>query len=571
MKDLYRCLSDHPLPLRQAIAAAWNTGTALGKGLDDVRALTEAILASDDAARVVASLSEGAREALATLIREGGALPAHRLRGYGSLLRLGPARLARERPWLTPANPLEELYYKGFVYRAYGSSTAASFGEIVLIPDELRALVVGLLPAQDVAPGLASLPSVPREAPADDALCEDALAVLVRLRRGTISAMDPQPDPTQPGYDPAALDLGPRLLGPREPERLALLRQLLWRLRLVRQTARGLQPSLRARDWLRLGDLRRQRAIYVAWRDDPHWNELFLLPGLAFGEEERLARPLPVARRNLLAVLAETPPGAWITLEDLRTLLKRVRPDYLRTDGDFDSAFARRVPSGEYATGFEQWDDVEGALATHLVTRSLYWLGVVDLGLSLAGEVLACRISARGRLLLDEHVADAEAAREDAPAATVVTGDESLDVTIPVAGTMYDRYRLERFAEWISQSDLAHYRVTPESVWYSQDADIRIEQIVNFLRRLCRGTLDPAAQMALQAWGGRYGRAFLRRVVLLETADEATMQEILAVRGVRALLGPAVSARARLVNEKQVDALVHLLKKMGIWAHVRLG
>ncbi len=105
MKDLYRCLSDHPLPLRQAIASAWNTGTALGKGLDDVRALTEAILASDDAARVVASLSEEAREALATLIREGGALPAHRLRGYGSLLRLGPARLARERPWLTPANP----------------------------------------------------------------------------------------------------------------------------------------------------------------------------------------------------------------------------------------------------------------------------------------------------------------------------------------------------------------------------------------------------------------------------------------------------------------------------------
>ncbi len=568
MKDLYRCLSDHPLPLRRAIAEAWQTGVTPGMELDDVRALADAILASPHVAEVLAALSAQAREALTTIVRTGGALPAHRLRGYGSLPRLGSARLARERPWLSPANPLEELYYAGLVYRAYGSPEEA-LGEIVLVPIELSALVAGLLPA-GAGESLRWVDAVPQERLAGDAFGEDLLAVLVCLRLGEIGEIDPQPDPSAAGYDPAALDLGSRLQGPPDAERLALLRQILWRLRLVRLAGQAEQPSLRARDWMRLPQVRRQRTVYVAWRDDPHWNELYHLEGLQFGEAERSAHPIARARRNLVAVLEETAAGRWIALADLVAHLKRVRPDWVRTDGDYESAYARSAVSGEYLTGFGRWDEVEGALARHLLTRPLHWLGMVDLGLSSSGQPQACRLSAVGRRMLAEP-AESAGLREPPLPATVATTDDALIVTMPVDGTLNERYRLERIAEWLSQDETARYRLTPASIWQRQEADVTAEQIARFLRRLTRGELDAAAQETLRLWGERYGRVAMRRVVLLETVDEATMQQLVASRRVRALLGPAVTANARLVEESNVDALSALLREMGIWALLRRG
>lgn len=575
VKDLYRCLADHPVPLRQAIARTWATGLTPGDDLADVRALADALLASPRAGEVVSALSAGAREALAVLAREGGALPAHRLRGHGSIRRFGPARLAREQPWRSPANPLEELLYAGLIYRAYGSAEA-QLGEILLIPEELLTLLEPIVGAPAPAV-LAPLEDVPQQAAQGDALAEDVLAILVHLRAAPAAGLDPESDPLAPSYPPGALDLGERLRGPRDPERLALIRQILWRLRLVRAHRQAVQPALRARDWLRLDGLRRQRALLVAWRDDPHWNELWHLPGIRIDLGERPAPPLPRARRLVLEALARSPREGWVPLEALAALLKRQRPDYVRADGDWDSLFAQRATSGEYLTGFAAWDEIEGALAAHLVTRSLYWLGVVELGLSAEGAPLAYRVSSAGwRLLADAtggaDGTDAAGEAPDEPSpdpATVEVLDEGLAVTIPVAGTMYDRYQLERFAEWRSQDGAALYHVTPESVWYSQSAEITIAQIERFLQRISGGKLPTAAQAMLQAWGGRYGRAFLSRVALLETVDEETMGQIRAEPRLRPLLGNSVSRRACLVAEEHVEELLALLREQGIWAHVR--
>jgi len=566
VKDLYRCLSDFPMPLRRAVSEAWQTDLTPGPELEDVRALADAILSSPRVSEVLGALSARAREALDAIVCAGGALPAARLRDYGSLPRSGAARLARERPWRSPASPLEELYYKGLVYRAYGSPEEA-LAEIVLVPEDLQTVVAGHL-SVDAAASLGTVDAVPSERLADDACSEDLLAILVRLRSGGINAIDPQPDPAAPDYAPDALDLGQRLQGPREPERLALLRQLLWRLRLVRTVGGRPQPSLRARDWLRLSQTRRQRAVYLAWRDDPHWSELYHLAGLRFGEEERTVHSITQARRNLVTALERTPPDRWIPLADMVAYLKRVRPDFLRADGDYDSAYARSASSGEYLTGFAHWEAVEGTLARHLLARSLHWLGLVDLGLDPDGTVTACRVSAAGRRILTEQSAGDEDGAASSPA-SVAMADDALIVTVPVSGTLYDRYRLERIGEWLSQDETARYRMAPDTIWSQQDGDISVEQVTRFLKRITGGALDAAALNILQAWGERYGRVAMRRVVLLDTADEATMRRLLSSPRVRALLGPAVSSRSRLVEEEHLGALHEALDELGITPRMR--
>jgi len=576
VKDIYRCIADHPLPLRQAIARRWGLPATRpdtpGDDLSEAEALADALLASPRAGEVLASLSEGAREALATLARAGGALPAHRLRGYGSIRRMGPVRLAREQPWLAPANPLEELLYAGLLYRAYGS-TEAQLGEMLLAPEELLALVRPLLGAQEPA-ALEALAGVPGASAQGDALAEDILAVLAHLRAAPAQGLDAEPDPLATGYSPERLDLGERMRGPRSAERLALIRQLLWRLRLVRNTRQGVQPALRARDWLRLAaGLHRRRTLFVAWRDDTQWNELWHLPEIRIDLGERPAPSLPRARRLLVETLARAPRGDWVSIAAFVALLKRERPDYLRADGDWESLLARSAETGEYLTGFGAWDAVEGALAEHIVTHSLYWLGAVELGTAGDGAPFACRLSPEGWGLVDAEAGspgEEPAEAEPSPGeATVEALEEALTVTIPVAGTMYERYQLERFAEWRSQEETAVYCVTPESVWNSQSAEITVAQIEKFLQRITGGHLPADAQRTLHAWGGRYGRAFLRRVAILETADEETMGQIQAQPRVRRLLGRSLSRRSCLVAEEDVAELLALLREQGIWSHVR--
>ncbi len=148
-------------------------------------------------------------------------------------------------------------------------------------------------------------------------------------------------------------------------------------------------------------------------------------------------------------------------------------------------------------------------------------------------------------------------------------GDD-FTVTLPLAGTLYERYQLERFAEWQSQdAQSATYRITAESIWRGQNAGIKAEQIAQFLRRISQDRVAPTVQRALQAWGGRFGRVMMRRGVVLRTADEKTMQQIASHAELRALLGESLSPTACLVDERHVEELTRRLKAMGIWPHVR--
>jgi len=562
MRDLYRCLDEYPPELLEAISGVWQVRLPEGEPREMAVHLAEAMVAPNALERTLQGLTPGARSALAEIVKEGGAAPGHRLFvKYGNIRRLGPAAMEREQPWAHPESILEELYYRGVIYRAY-AAVAGYYGEVYFIPRDLLGPLQKLesaVPALDVH----KAPAPTRIEHDGSALAEDLLGFLVRIRQGRISASGPER--TRKGSSALdELDLAPRLVGENHPERLALLRRLLWRLELLQDQKSILRPSPTARKWLRLPDHHRALSIYFAWRDDPHWDELDRVPSLRFDDRGRQTNPI-VARSNLLQVLAKCPAGHWLLLSSFLEALKHHRPDFLRPDGDYDSWHVRDVRSGEYLTGFASWERVEAALATHTIISSLRWLGVVDLGYGGENaEPTAFRITDQGSALLsaESPAPQAEATSSSSLPATV--GDD-LTITMSVTNSTYERYQLERFAEWEAQDSVATYRMTADSVWKGYNAGVKTAQIAGFLKRITKDQVPPAVSRTLQAWGGRFGRATLRKMVLLRTRDEPTMSQIRSHPKARGLLGETLSPTMCLVDEENAEELIEQLKDMGIW------
>jgi len=567
MKDLYRCLDEYSPQLLQAISEAWQITLPKGPPKETVKGLAAAMLAPEALESLVARLTPQAHEALAGMVRAGGVLPAHRLfRAYGTLRRLGPVRIVREKPWLQPANALEELLYKGLIYRAY-DTVEDYYGEVLLIPQQLqeRLSALGLrmaaLEVQEVDP--------PARARADgQALTEDMLAILVCARQGQVAAgpAGPAGEHTPASLSLASLDLGPRLQGESHAERLALIERVLVRMRLVQPVEGLLRPTVRAREWLRAADWPRLQSVYLAWRDDSRWDELRHLSPLHLDDPTWQGNPI-LARRALLGVLGQARPGIWLSLDSFVGALKRQRPDYLRPDGDYDHPSVRDAQTGEQLSGFESWDKIEGVLARYLIAWPLRWLGIVDIGYGEGDErPSAFRITEQGLALLSEG-AEPPAAQSAQPVATIA---EDFTITLPIAGSLYERYQLERFAQWQSQDTRAVYRISAESIWKSQNAGVKVEQILRFLRRISQDQVAPTVARALQEWGHRFGKVIIRKTVLLQAVDRPTMQRISSEPTIRALLGEMLSPTTCLVEEKNVEALSKQLKALGIWPHVIL-
>ncbi|MCD6520455.1 MAG: helicase-associated domain-containing protein [Anaerolineae bacterium] len=560
MRDLYRCLDEYSPQLLQGIASAWGVSLPQAKPLEVVKRLAQGMLSPQAAQRALETLSPEARRALAEILSEGSVLPGHRLAlRYGSIRRLGPARLEREQPWLQPENTLEELFYKGFLYRAYGS-LGEYYGELFFIPAELAEILRPLVGT--VAPEFPRAEEAPaRILSAGRALIEDLFLLLVRLRQGRV--------PVRERVSPSVLileemGLGARLWGEDVPERLELLWGLLQRLRLIEEQRGIWQPSQRAKEWLTLTDAERLRTVFMAWRDDPHRDELSALADIRYDKASWPAKPA-LARRNLLELLAKCPAGEWLSLEGFVQVLRHYLPDYLRPDGDF-AGVVYDAKTGEPLRGLASWEKVEGALARYLLAQPLYWLGIVDIGYERgAARPSVFRLTMEGRRLLTGERLEGEKAPP--PQATL---REDFTVSIPLENTLYERYQLERFAEWQAQDGEAIYRITAESIWRSQNAGIKVEQILNFLRRISQGQVPPVVVRALRAWGGRFGRVFVRRVLLLQTDDEQTMKQIRRQAQIRPLLGEAISPTACLVEEENLEKLTERLKSLGIWPHIRL-
>ena len=562
MHDLRRFLVDYDMALLRALAR--NRGTKLSTNVqtEAVDQLSAELLEPLSVRTALARLSPEARQALERLVAAGGRIPVLQFeRSYGQVPPIGPGRLERESPWQDPANVAEELWYAGLVFHGFDQEEG-QLGGYAFVPEDL----LPLLPAAKAASPtfdlevLAEPPEVPVEGESGQRFVHDLFVYLVHVQNREVQ---PYADGRLARRDLKAL--ATRLVDD-DPRRLDLVRHLAERLGFV-ELEEGLLRLAAGpvREWLIASTARRLAVLQSGWRKDPTWYDLCRVPSLVCDQEVPwLQHYDPVAvRQEILSLLARCPEGHWWSLASFIRSVKASQPDFQRPNADYKRWYLRDAQTGDYLSGFESWDKVEGALLADVVRGPLQWLGVVAVAEDVPG--IACRLTESGQRLLGLAAPEAE---EVQPPPIVVHPD--FRVVVPAPINLYACFQLERFADSlvpVSQG-LAKgvpwsYRLTVGALGRALRHEIRVEQILAFLRQASgdRVPANVAGQMRL--WAGRFGQVQLSEVVVLTAKSERVLKELSVLPETRPFIRQLLTPTTALVRKQDLPRLRKALSELG--------
>jgi len=560
MKNLRQCLIDCDMAMLRAIAQRRGIELTSNRQREVVEQLAEELVRPESIADILERLKPQERDALQSLVSEGGRNKFHLfVRQYGEIRAFGPGSLEREQPWEDAVSAAEGLWYSGLVYRAFGEvggkPRQGQTSEFIFLPQDLLPLLPG---AEKRSPifivETVFTPSIIGEG--NLALVQDTCAFLSYLQNRDVK---PLKDGSLAHRDTEGINK--RFLakeGEEEAERLAFLHHLCQRLELVHISKGFLKPNPpEAKRWLKATRAKQLQALQETWRDDPAWNELWRVKSLRCESTGWRNDPL-LARKKILGHLAECPPKQWLSLAAFIGAIKESDPDFQRPDGDYTSWYIREVATGQYLMGFEHWDQVEGALIVHLVTKPLHWLGAASLGYDAEGNVRSFLVTPWGAALLG---LSGEMSHEASPPPMVVQPD--FTIIVPTGGSLYDRFQLERVAVWQSSGDSYVYRITRDSLARGLRQSIRIEMLLAFLKRVSSGKVPKNVVSALRNWDKRRGQIRLRKALLLQTESEPIMEELSTSPQTRAYLREIISPKIAVIAPEDWPKLLNELRKLG--------
>ena len=558
MHKLHRFLIDYDMSMLRALARNRGATLTTNRQAEAVDELASLLLDPVSVRTALAKLGPEGRAALDALQAAGGRMRAPRFaRHFGQVRRAGPGRLEREALWQDPDNPAEELWYAALIFRAFDQDEGGP-GEFIFIPDDL----LPLLPAPAETPAAFVVEPVPAPAklPGDEmALVRDLFVYLVYLQNHNVR---PYADGRLGQRDMAALR---RRMSDGGERRFSLLQHLARRLGFLDRQGEFLRLDAGpVKRWLAASPHRRQAALQESWRDDPTWNDLCRVPALVCDQETPWANDPVATRRSLLALLARCPLEVWWSIASFVTAVKDTHPDFQRPDGDYTSWYIRDAASGEYLSGFESWDQVEGALIADLLAGPLYWLGIVET----VTEESACRLTGAGARFLD-LVADGVAEQLSPP----IVIDPDLIVDVPSPASLYTRFQLERFADPVGpgtstprgqeSAGTLRYRLGAGSLARALSRGIEVEQVLAFLQQASERPVPANVAGQLRLWAGRFGQVHLEEVALLQTKNERMLKELSVLPETRHLLAKIVSPTSALVRKRDLARLRKELRELG--------
>jgi hypothetical protein len=550
-KTLLESLVDYDRVTLEALAETRGAVVTNQQPLAAARELAPQLLAPASVAIAVADLAPAEREALAALQANSGWLESPRfIRRFGDVRPMGPARLARERPWQAPANATEALWYRGLVFRGFRPA-ADGVVEVFYVPDDLLALLPPP-PDDTVQPTLAAL-DVPPQTWHDAAdLVEDVFNLLVALRRRPLAV-----DASGNLAEGDRRSLTAQWVRPLPAAEAATDDRLDWLLSLcsaagltTRQGTRLAVNREDTRTWLETPPRQRHRRLLEAWREDEAWNDLSHVPTLKLRAATGWRNDPRLARQALLRALSPCRPLTWYRLDDLVALIKANDPDFQRPDGDYSSWYVYSLDD-QPLIGFEHWDAVEGALIRYLISGPLHWLGIVDLASGADKAASAFRMSATGAAILRGND---ELESQSATRGRFIVR-EDFSVRVMADASLYDRFQLARFADRVGRDGEAIvYRIAPGGVNLIGKQGVNAAQISAFLMRVTGGQVPQRVLDALARWQ-RAGAARLERALVLHLDHPDLLQQLRRDAQIGPLLGETVGPASVLVpltNEQRV-------------------
>ncbi|HHH40509.1 MAG TPA: hypothetical protein ENK56_00730 [Chloroflexi bacterium] len=561
MRPLGECLLDTDLTHLRIIARLWGLELKAGRQREAALELAEKMVAPEVVAEVWEALPPEQKAALQALVEAGGWMPTPVFtRRFGQVRMVGPGRLERERLWEAPLGPAEALWFRGLLFKGFRQG-AEGPQEVLFIPPELLALLPR--PPTPPAPTLEirPIPDPPHRRPADDALLDDLVALLAFL---VSERVRPRADGGWP--ETAWEALRPHL---REPDGerfaflLALLEGLGWTRRVEGRLALRSRPVVA---WLQAPPEAQRQTLVEAWRGLTGWNELWRLPALRPEETGTWHNDPRQAREALFRHLAVLEPGAWYAIADFIAAVRAVDPDFQRPGGDYETWYIRDALTGEYLSGFESWERVEGALLRALIGGPLHWLGLADLGaLDAEAPPYAFRLTAAGAVAVGRGQPEGEAAGR-APPPLVVRPDGTVRVA---AARRHDRFRLARVADLVRKGPTYTYRLTAASLERARRQAITIPQIIAFLEEASGQPLPKPLAQALDRWATRGVEVEGEPVVLLRVRTPGLLRRIAESPRVGRYLLRVLNPQEALVRQADWPRLEAALAEMGLLAGVQ--
>jgi len=574
--ELKRVFLDYDLNLLHVIAELWGVELSASNQREAAEALAAQLLEPDLAAEVASALSPEARQALESLQRAGRLPSAQFFREYGELRAMGPARRDREQPWRNQPSASEQLWYRGFIARAFFAEHDQAPQEFIFIPEDLQAR----LPVSEAAaPRLESAPGLDLGAPLGMLLCapaasagaspDDVTTVLAYLQIASVEL-------TGAAILPRHREALSRFL--RFPEGLDLYLHFISRLGLAEGTPLKPEPT-RARPFLESSRAAQSMALASSWRDSKEWNDLLHVPGLVF-EGAAWRNDPHAARLAILNLLRDAAPGQWWPAEAFVKAVKARQPDFQRPSGDYDSWYIRDALTKASLRGFAHWDEVDGLLVRWLLEKPLFWLGVVEVGTASVAALPGApsdfpgadatgtkvfRITPVGARFLAAATEAERREEPDPPAPSIVVEDDGT-LRVPATVSRYDRFQIARVCNWLPLEPEAYiYRLSPASLARAARQSIKVSHILAFLQKsLGEQALPPHLAGALQRWERAGQEAAVKEMVTLKLKSPEMLENLLRMPGVRRYLGEKLSPTLVEVHSAEVAKLRKALAELEI-------
>jgi hypothetical protein len=502
MATTAQMLADYDVELLEVIAEQRSASVEGGSRVQVIDALAAELTspasvqsAYEDATDIHAL----AREAVEALLEAGGEMAEARFsKRFGSIRQMGPAKMRREAPWLHPESVAEVLFYLGLIGKTFRGA-GQSAHTVIFLPSDIQAWIG----EKKTVAVTSDFPLAPRQTPpsaravyADDSFLEDAGSLLGFLSSDTLRLGAGGPNAEDIDRFVQRLQLPFDSTMPEQEVRLALLLHLANRLRWLKRGDGEMVvlTNNNVREFLEKTRAEQRQALFRAWHSSQEWNDLCRTPELQCGPRAdampdgspaagvaRASLTLPQndplqSRANVLALLAKVPITGWYSINEFVAWVREVEPNFQRPNGRHDEWAIRRAGTGELLTGLDKWDAVEGALLRFLIRGPLHWLGALDLAEPAAGDDWLMSLTSWGARWLDKDVAQPYEA-----SVRQLTVREDFAIELPLAAPLFDRFRVERFAQWQSSYPQYVYQINQRSLKRAADSGLAPAQILSFL------------------------------------------------------------------------------------------
>ncbi len=514
MQTLAQSLQDHDRGHLKIIAYLWGFELPNQAHPQVVEELARAML--EGTPLILDSLPGEAHKALEHLLENGGKAPLETLvRQYGPIRDMGPGKRDRLMPWKEPESPLEMLWYRGILAKAF---TDADSGpqEYGFVPDDLLARMPETV-KPDRSPMGESVAAPKAVVRSGTAIVDDAATVLAAYRRA------------------ASVDRKWLLKFLQQPESLEMVEELLYE-------AEIMEDPERIRDFLELPVGEAAALLYNAWVSSTAWNELSQVPGLASPTGKWPNEPL-ANRRAALGFFQNIPGNTWWSLSSFVEAVHAAQPEFMRPPGGFDSWYLQSDADGSNLSGFGAWHEVEGRYLKFLIVRSMFWLGRVEL----AQDQSAFRI-----------VEPAMSSTGDDSAVAYPDGR----IRIGRAANRALRYQIARLCSWEKNEKEAYtYRLSASSLTATKAQGLTASHAGQVLKEV---DAPESLLAAVARWHTKGEEVRVERQTLLRVREAKTLTMLTEHPTTRRYIKERLGSSAVLIEERNLHKLLDAALRLGL-------